>query len=217
MRGVPAATLQSQQDDFATAMRTAAAIDSAASTSRKPTSPAEYPDPQSAGWQSTSAQAAASFFTALQPAQPNLQTWLDNWFGPSARPSSSVRESSESNSFSEPGQSSPAQDVEPSNPQSDGPDMQPAEFLAPDEIAESYEEIQRWLAANPGVEHGIAGASGALPERNLFAGIGTSVTRDAGTIAMPRFGETPGMAAIAGNVLQPLRGINEGYTTLGVL
>jgi hypothetical protein len=34
---------------------------------------------------------------------------------------------------------------------------------------------------------------------------------------MIRFGEAPGMAAIAGNALQPLRGIKEGYAPLGVL
>ena len=153
----------------------------------------------------------------MPPAQPNLQTWLDNWLGPSARASTGTQEASDSTSSFEPGQPSTVQDLEPSSPQSDAPDARTPEALTPEEIAQSYEDIRRWLDENPGIEQGIAGASASLPERNLFAGIGAGFDQDAGTMAMARFGASPGIAAIAGNALQPLRGIKEGYTLLNVV
>lgn len=214
-----AATIQSQQEALVAAMRMLAAIESTAAPvpSRNTAKPVGMFDAQSAGTQSVTASNPASFFTALQPAQPNLQTWLDNWLGPSARASSGAPETSDSLSPVEAGEPSSAQDLAPSNLQSDIPEAQPAELLTPEQISQSYEDIRLWLAANPGIEQGIAGANGSLPERNLFACIGTGCANDAGLISMPKFGDTPGMAAIAGNALQPLRGIKEGYTLLGAL
>jgi hypothetical protein len=197
----------------------AAAIESTAAPaqSRNAARPADSLDAQSTGGQSIADPNLASFFTALRPAQPNLQTWLDTWLGPGPRASGSAWESSSSTPLDEAGQPSSAQDASPSNPQSDIPETQPAESLTPEQIAQGYEDISRWLDANPGIEQGIAGASGSLPERNLFASIGTGFANDAGMITTPMFGETPGMAALAGNALQPLRGIKEGYTALGVI
>jgi len=200
-------------------MRMLAAIESTAAPaqSRNTPRPVDSFDVPSAGAQSASNPNPASFFTALQSAQPNLQTWLDHWLGPSARASGSAWESSSSTPLDEAEQTLPAQDPAPSNPQSDIPETQSEELLTPEQIAQSYEDINLWLDANPGIEQGIAGASGSLPERNLFANIGTGFANDAGMISMPMFGETPGMAAIAGHALQPLRGIKEGYTLLGVI
>ena len=212
-------TIQSQQEAVAAEMRMLAAIEStsAPASSRNTAKPVDMADAQSAGVQSVAGASPASFFTALQPAQPNLQTWLDNWLGPSARASSSVRETSDSTLPVETGQPLPAQDTAPSNLQTDIPETQPAESLTPDQISQRYEDISLWLAANPGIDQGIAGANGSLPEKNLFSCMGTGCANDAGTISMPRFGETPGVASIAGNALQPLRGIKEGYTLLNAL
>jgi hypothetical protein len=219
VRGLSAPTIPSQQEALAASLRMLAAIESTAAPvqSRNISRPVDSFDAQSAGGQSVAIPNPSSFFTALQPAQPNLQTWLDNWLGPSARVSSSERESSSSTPLDEAGQSSTAQDPAPSNPQSDIPETQPADLLTPEQIAQSYEDIGRWLDANPGIEQGIAGAGGSLPERNLFASIGTGFANDAGTISMSSFGETPGIAAIAGHALQPLRGIRDGYTLFGLM
>jgi hypothetical protein len=111
----------------------------------------------------------------------------------------------------------PAQESAPAYLQGDLPEAQPAEALTPEQIGQSYDDIELWLAANPGFEPGIPGSSGSLPERNLFACIGSGRVNDAGTISMPKFGDTPGMAAISGHALQPLRGISEGYALLNVL
>jgi len=218
-RGQSAATIPSQQEALAEAMRMLAATESAAAPaqSRGTNRPVGTFEAQSAGAASAPTPNPPAYFTALQPVQPNMQTWLDNWLGPSARPSTSARDPTSSLPPTGAGQPSSVEDTAPSNPQSDTPETLPAEFLTPEQITQSYEDLQLWLAANPGVEQGIAGAGGSLPERNLFAGMGSGFTHDAGSMSMPRFGETPGMAVISGNALQPLRGINEGYALLGVL
>jgi hypothetical protein len=185
--------------------------------SRNTAKPVDMFNAQSAFAQSVAAPDPSSFFSALRPAQPNLQTWLDNWIGPRARASGNAREISSSTPSDEADQILFEQDPAPLNLQSDIPETQPVEVLTPEQIAQSYENISRWLDANPGTEQGIAGASGSLPERNLFAHIGVGFANEAGMISMPMFGETPGMTAIAGHALQPLHGIRDGYTLLNVL
>jgi hypothetical protein len=207
---------RNQQDALAEAMRMLAATESAAAQAplRNAAKPVEMLDPQPVGGQDTAGANMAKYFTALKPVQPSLQTWLDNWLGPRARATSSAEEATGSTLSDEAGQPSSAQDALPFGVQSDIPDAQPAEALTPEEIAQSYEDISLWFADNPGLEQEMAGASGSIPERNLFACIGAGCASDAGTISMPGFGAAPGMTAIAGNSLQALRGIKEGYTLL---
>ncbi len=230
-RGQTAAPMPAAQETFAAALRQLAATEATAATaqSRASARPIDSFDAPYAPAQPASAPSAASTVPATQASQPSLQTWLDNWLGPSARAgagssagsnggnSGSVRDAVNSLPPASAGQPASVEDSAPPNPSNDTPDSQPTETLTPEQITQRYEDIERWLAANPGIEQGIAGASGSLPQRNLFASLSGGYTRDAGTISMPRFGETPGMNAIAGNTLQPLRGIKEGYTLLGVV
>jgi Ca2+-binding RTX toxin-like protein len=229
----PQAASPSQQEALIAAMRMLGAIESAAASaqSRTTSRPFDLLDAQSAVGQSAAASNPTpnALFAATQAAQPNLQTWLDSWLGPSARADNSAREPwnsmpptgagqpSAADPALGPGQPPSSQDFAPLNLEGEIPQTQPAEFLTPEQIGQSYEAIELWLAVNSGFEQGIAGASGALPERNLFAGIVTGSANETGTISTQGFGNSPGMAAIAGNTLQPLRGIKEGYTLLGVV
>ena len=229
VRGLPVAAIPTAQETFAASLHQLAATEATAPPTQARTSakPINLFDAPSAPTQLAIAPSTASLIPASQPSQPSLQTWLDNWLGPSGRAGSSASSSNNSstnvrdalNSLppTGAGQPSSVEDVAPTSPAVDMPEAQPGESLTPDQITQRYEDIERWLAANPGIEQGIAGASGAMPERNLFASLSAGYARDAGTISMPRFGETPGMNPIAGNALQPLRGIKEGYTLLGVI
>jgi len=221
------AASQSRQDALAAAIRLSGAIDAAAApvSPRNAAKPVDLVGAQFASEQTAFTGNPASSFAALQPAQPNLQSWLDNWLGPRGRASGGARETS---SPTQSGDGGPPQSVEDSRPQSvqdfappnlpdDIPESQPAELLTPEEIAQSYEDIKIWLDANPGIEQGIAGASGSPPERNPFTYIGAGFAGDTGYVSMPGFGRTPGMAILGGHELAPLRGIKDGYTLLGVI
>jgi hypothetical protein len=218
-RDAQATIIRNQQGALAEAMRMLAATESVAAPAslRNAAKPVEMLNSQPVGGQDMAGANMASYFTALKPVQPSLQTWLDNWLGPRARASNSTEDASGPTTFDEAGPPSSAQDALPFGLQTDIPDAQPAEALTPDEIAQSYADISLWLAANPGMEQEIAGASGSLQERNLFACIGAGCASDAGTISMPGFGASPGMSAIAGNSLQALHGIREGYTLLSAV
>jgi hypothetical protein len=109
------------------------------------------------------------------------------------------------------------QDFPPPNLPGDVPEMQPAEPLTPEQIAQRYDDIKIWLDANPGVEPGMTGASGSPPERNPFTYIGAGFAGDTGYASMPGFGRTPGMAILGGQALQGLQGIREGYKLLGLV
>jgi Ca2+-binding RTX toxin-like protein len=164
--------------------------------------------------QATYAPSPTPLLTALRPIQPNLQSWLDNWLGPHARASAGLPETPDTWA-AEDGQPPSMQDFPPPYLPSDIPEMQPAEPLTPEQIAQRYDEIKIWLDANPGIEPGIAG--GSPPERNPFTYSGAGSAGDTGSASMLGFGQTPGMAALGGHTLAPLRGLNDGYTLLGVL
>jgi hypothetical protein len=166
--------------------------------------------------QAAFAPSPTPFLTTLRPIQPNLQSWLDNWLGPHGRAIAGVRETPETPA-AEDGQQPFMQDFPPPNLPSDVPEMQPAEALTPEQIAQRYDDIKIWLDANPGIEPGMTGASGSPPERNPFTYIGADPAGDTGYVSMPGFGQTPGMAALGGHALAPLRGIKDGYTLLGVV
>ncbi len=213
------ATIQSQQNALAAAILLAGAIDAApppalSGNSAKPT---DGLGAQFGGAQAASAPSPASFFTAPQPVQPGLQTWLDNWLGPRGRagaPEESrsdlqILDQDDSRELNTPGSGWP-------NIPSDIPETPFSEPLTPEQITQRYEDVNAWLNANPGIEQGIAGASGALPERNPFMLIGAGFTGDSGFASMSGFWQTPGMAALDGHALKPLQGINEGYTLLGI-
>ena len=149
-----------------------------------------------------------------------MQSWLDNWLGPSARTSVSARDadrlSPPTPAIDDAGLPS-VQDLAPPNPSSDIPEAQPVEALTPEEIAQSYEDIAAWLAAHPGIEQGSAGAGGSAPEKNPFTFIRSGAAGDAGVASITGFGQSTGMPVIGGHALHPLRGINEGYTPLAVM
>ena len=156
------------------------------------------------------------FLTTLRPIQPNLQSWLDNWLGPHARAIVGLRETSETPA-AEDGQLPSVQDFPPPYLPSDIPDMQPAEPLTPEQIAQRYDDIKIWLDANPGIERDMTGESGSPPERNPFTYIGAGSAGDTGYVSMAGFGQTPGMAVLGGHAFQRLQGIRDGYTLLGVI
>jgi hypothetical protein len=192
---------------------------SAPAPSRNGAKPLDLFNAQPGSEQAASAPNPASFFPALQPTQPNLQKWLDNWFGPGGRVNGDARETSEhapEAPAADDGQLSPVQQLAPPNPPSDIPEAQPAELLTPEQIAQRYDDIQIWLAANPGTEQGSAGASGSPVERNPFSYMGAGSTGDSGFAAMPGFGQSPGMAALGGQALQGLQGLREGYTGMAL-
>jgi hypothetical protein len=158
---------------------------------------------------------ADSLFSPLRPAQPSMQAWLDDWLGPRARANAGAREGTapaDTEDVSPP----PMEEFAPLIPQDDMPEAQPAEALTPEEIAQRYENIASWLADQPGIEPGSQMASGSAAQRNLFALVGAGPAGDGGFGSAGVFGQTSGMAAIGGNALQPMRGINEGYTTIAV-
>ncbi len=212
------ATVQSQQAALAAAILLAGAIDSEAApvSPRKAAKPVEFFGAQAGGEQAASAPSVASFLAALQPVQPSLQTWLDNWLGPRGRASDGVRENTPTPA-AEDAQFSVLPESAPPGVPGDIPERSFSEPLTPEQITQRYEDIKAWLDANPGIEHGIAGASSALPERNLFAFVGAGYAGDAGIASMRGFGQTAGMAVLDGHALQPLQGIREGYTPLGVM
>lgn len=183
---------------------------------RNAAKPVEFFGAQAGGEQAASAPSVTSFFTALQPVQPSLQTWLDNWLGPRGRASDGVRENTPTPA-AEDAQFSVLPESAPPGVPGDIPERSFSEPLTPEQITQRYEDIKAWLDANPGIEHGIAGASGALPERNLFTFVGAGYAGDTGIASMPGFGQTAGMAVLDGHALQPLQGIREGYTPLGVM
>ncbi len=212
------AVIRRQQEDLAAAIALTGAIESqdAPSARRSAAKPMGFLGVLPVGEQAAFAPSPVSFFAALQPAQPNLQPWLDNWLGPRSRASASSGESSPAPSIDH-DQSPPAQGIASPSPTSDVPEAQPAEALTPEEIAQSYEAIAVWLEANPGNEHGIAGEAGSAPEKNPFTFIRPASSGDVGGASILGFGQTPGMTAVGGHTLQPLRGIAEGYAPLSVV
>ena len=218
---------QTRQDALAAAILLAGMIDSEAAplSPRNAAKPVQFFGAQPGGEQAAYAPSVNSFFTALQPVQPSLQTWLDNWLGPRGRATDGVRESrptpavedAQSAFLPEPAQSSLLPEPALLNVPSDLPEMSFSEPLTPEQITQRYEDINAWLDANPGFERGIAGASGALPERNPFTLAGAGYAGDTGIASMPGFGQTPGMTVLDGHALQPLQGIREGFTPLGVM
>ena len=212
------AAIQSQQGALAAAILLAGAIDSEAApvSPRNAAKPVEFFGAQAGGEQAASAPSVTSFFTALQPVQPSLQTWLDNWLGPRGRASDGVRENTPTPA-AEDAQFSVLPESAPPGVPGDIPERSFSAPLTPEQITQRYEDIKAWLDANPGIEHGIAGASGALPERNLFTFVGAGYAGDTGIASMPGFGQTAGMAVLDGHAFQPLQGIREGYTPLGVM
>jgi len=169
-------------------------------------------------------QSPASFFSALQPTKPDMQSWLDNWLGPGARASAGAGDQSSADSYgegpqplTEPDRPAPAmQDFEPHSPTGDPPEAPPAAALTPEEIAQRYADSAAWLAANSGSEPELAWESGAPPQQNPF-GLTQSGSAADNAVSMAWFGQSPGMAAIGGHALQPLRGISEGCAALGFL
>ncbi|MFH1603016.1 MAG: hypothetical protein ABIH03_03820 [Pseudomonadota bacterium] len=99
----------------------------------------------------------------------------------------------------------------------DNPDEQATKSLTPEQILRRTRDIEAWLDANPGSEQGSAGGTGALAQANPFALLGAGSARGIASMSMPRFGQAPGMAAIAADALRPLQGIGEGYTVLGLM
>ncbi len=210
--------VQRQQDALADAILMSGAIDSPAApvSPRNAAKPAQYFGAPPGGEQAVSAPSVVSFFTALQPVQPSPQTWLDNWLGPRARSSDGVRENRPTPAVEDAQTSFPPESAPPGVP-SDVPEMSSPEPITPEQIAQRYEDINAWLDANPGTEQGIIGASGSLPERNPFAFLGAGYTGDTGIASMAGFGQTTGMAVLPGHALQPLQGIKEGFSPLGVM
>ena len=210
------AAIQIKQQVLATAILLPSAIDAEVA----PLSPLNAGKPgESFGRRLEGEQAApsaASFFAALQPVQPSLQTWLDNWLGPRARARDGLREAPPTPAVEDAQMSFLPESASP-GASGDISDLSFSEPLTPEQISQRYEDIRVWLDAHPGIEQGIAGASGSLPERNLFAFVGAGYSGDAGIASMPGFGRSPGLTALDGHALQPLRGINEGYTPLGVM
>lgn len=174
--------------------------------------------------QAPAAPGPAAFFAALQPSRPNLQSWLDSWLGPGARANTPARDMSTAASSGEDNQPTSTQDSPPSTmhdadpPHPTGDDTEPpaAGALTPEEIAQSYEYIALWLTANSGLEADIAGEGGAMPERNLFRFMHSSAASASGVASTVAFGQSPGLAAIGGQSLQPLRGISEGCAALAL-
>lgn len=214
--------VQSEQDTLAAAALVLGAIDAAAAPvpSRNSARPEEIFKAQPGGEQAALAPGPASFFTALQPAQPNLQTWLDEWLGPRARELGGERETSQrspKNPTDEDGQAPSTQDSAPPNPPGDIPEAQPEDVLTPEQIAQRYNDIQIWLAENSRIGEGSAGASGSAPQRNPFTYVGAGSGMETSLVSMQGFGQTPGLAALGGQALQRLQGIKEGYSLLGLM
>jgi hypothetical protein len=108
------------------------------------------------------------------------------------------------------------QNYAPSDQTNDSSPSQPAEALTSEEIAQSYADIAAWLDLHPGFDQGLAWEGGSPPEKNLFAFAHPGSTGDT-AVSSTVFGQSPGITSIDGHALQPLRGINEGYTSLGVI
>ena len=213
------ATFQSQQDALQSQLRTIGAIDSAAAAQP----PLDWAKARNAvgapaaNGHTAPAPVPDSFFTAIKPAKLDLQSWLDNWIGPHARASVDLSEDALAPDIDDDPPPSSEQDVAPPDPPDEFQDTQPADALTPEEIEQSYEDIAAWLADHPGTDPDVAAAGGSAPERNPFAFFGAVCTDAAGVASMTGFGQTPGMAAIGGFALQPLRGIKDGYAPLGVI
>ena len=108
------------------------------------------------------------------------------------------------------------QDYAPPDLTNDIPPSQPAEALTPEEIAQSYADIAAWLDLHPGFDQNIAWEGGSPPEKNLFVFMQPASAVDTAT-SIAGFGQSPGMTAIGGHALQPLRGISEGYAAIGLM
>ena len=213
------AAIQSQQDTLAAATLQIVATDLAPApvVPRNSAKTIDMAVTQSSIEQSASASSPSSYFTALQTAQPNLQKWLDNWLGPGARATISAREASKPSaqpSATENIQAPSLQDNPIPDLPSDAPEAPLSELLAPEEIAQRYDEIQLWLDANPGTEQGIAAS---FPERSLFSYAAVGLAANAGHILVPGFGQTPGLAALDGYSFATLRGVSAGYAALRVI
>ncbi len=157
-----------------------------------------------------------SLFSPLRPAQPSMQAWLDDWLGPRGRAVTASREAAAAAEIEDVHLPS-TEDLVRLNPPDDIPEAQQAEALTPEEIAQSYEDIAAWLDAHPGVEQGITAAGGAAPEKNPFTFLGADAAGASDIASAAWFGQSPGMAPIGGNALQPMRGIAEGYAGLAVV
>jgi len=214
--GLQTVAAQSKQDDLLSALSQSGQFDSlSAPTLRSGGKPFDLSSAQPGSAPAGFSSGADPLFGPLRPTQPSMQAWLDDWLGPRARASAGARENAAPADIED--TPPPMEEFSPRIPQDDIHETQPAEALTPDEIAQRYENIASWLADHPGIEAGSAMASGSAPQRNLFASLGAGPADDVGFGAAGVFGQSPGMAAIGGNALQPLRGINEGYTPLGVV
>jgi hypothetical protein len=216
LRNPQTAADRSQQDLLAALTSMLGASESTAAPASSPNiaKPFDLFNAQLRGEQPAFAPSPTPFLTTPRPIQPNLQSWLDNWLGPHGRAIAGLRETPETPA-EEDGQLPSMHNFLPPYLPGDIPEMQPAEPLTPEQIAQRYDDIKIWLDANPGIEPGIAG--GPPPERNPFTYIGPGSAGDTRYVSMPGFGQTPGMAALGGHALAPLRGIEDGYTLLGVI
>ncbi len=212
---------QRQQNALATASLLSSATDAASTIApvRSFAKPSDSSGAQLDVAPLASAPSPATFFTALQqPAQPNMQIWLDNWLGPRGRIGATQEPRSESQS---PDHDDSGQPTTPDSDwrgmPSDSPDEKATESLTPEQISQRVQDVEAWLDANPGIEQGIAGGTGALMEANPFALLAAGTVRETGFMSAPRFGQAPGMAALSGDALKPLQGIGEGYTFLSLI
>ena len=213
---LPSPSIQLRKDGLLAAQRVIGASDigTAAEPPRSSVKPSDAVGAQFASGQTAFAPNPASFFTALPPEQPSMQAWLDHWLGPRARAAGGSQENAPGPT-SEDVELPSAQDLPPLNLPEDLPEARPEPTLTAEEIAQGYQDIAIWLDAHPGIEQG--GPNGAPPEKNLFAILAPGSAGDDGLASMACFGQSPGMAAIGGEALQPLRGIQEGYAALRVV
>jgi hypothetical protein len=208
---------RNQQDALAAATSTLGAGESAVAPAVSPNIANAFDPlkPQRSVEQAAPAPSPTPLLTALRPTQPNLQSWLDNWLGPHARAFGVLPETTETPEADDV-QPPSMQDFPPPYLPGDIPELQPAERLTAEQIAQQYDDIRIWLDANPGIEPGMTATSGSAPERNPFTCIGVGSAGDSWYVSMPEFGQTPGMAALGGHAFAPLRGIKDGYTQLGI-
>jgi hypothetical protein len=211
------ATGRNQQDALAAAMRMFGAGEStvAPASSFNTANAFDLLKPQLSIEQAVSASSPTPFPAALRPTELNLQSWLDDWLGPHARAFGVLPETTETPE-TEDGQPRSVQEFRTPYLPGDLPELQTAESLAAEQIAQQYDDIRIWLDANPGIELGMTASSGSPPERNPFTCIGAVSAGDYWYASMPEFGQTPGFATLGGHALVPLRGIKDGFTQLGI-
>ncbi|MEK7754968.1 MAG: calcium-binding protein [Acidobacteriota bacterium] len=208
---------RSQQEAVAAATHMLGAGESAAAPAASPNIANAFDPlkPQLRIEQAASAPSPTPLLTALRPTQPNLQSWLDDWLGPHARAFGVPPETSETPDTGDAQLPSMQDFLSPYLP-GDIPELRSEEPVTAEQIAQQYDDIKIWLDANPGIGPGMIATSGSAPERNPFTCIGTGSAGDSWYASMSEFGQTPGMSALGGHALAPLRGIKDGYLQLGI-